>query len=216
MGIVSYAACSNAFRLDGELLSLCSRKRESNQRESAPDIQPCPSLRYGPGSFVPSTFQGHAAKGRPWPIAALAASMPLNPLHADSTHLPDGTHANRTHNAPTSKNLQIDMCELPSRLQQARNIHVRRPSRGVALRGIWHGCQMRNDGPGTALRDDPRSSTGAREVERSEARMPGCVSLPSFLCTSKESRSPSRAKLMPATRKVNRQNHYPKSLRTLP
>ena len=30
-------------------------------------------------SLVESKFQGHAAKGHPWPIAALAASMPLNP-----------------------------------------------------------------------------------------------------------------------------------------
>ena len=33
---------------------------------------------------------GAAAKGHPWPIAALAASMPLNPFHNDSTRPPDG------------------------------------------------------------------------------------------------------------------------------
>jgi len=48
-----------------------------------------PALRFAPGSFAPSLFQGHAAKGHPWPIAALAASMPLNPFHDDSTHPPD-------------------------------------------------------------------------------------------------------------------------------
>lgn len=42
------------------------------------------------GSLAPSLFQGHAAKGHPWPIAALSASMPLNPLHNDSTRPPDG------------------------------------------------------------------------------------------------------------------------------
>jgi len=31
--------------------------------------------------------------------------------------------------------------------------------------------------PGMALRDDPRNSAGAREVERSETRMPGALSL---------------------------------------
>jgi len=41
-------------------------------------------------SLAPSLFLGHAAKGHPWPIAALAASMPLNPLHNDSTRPPDG------------------------------------------------------------------------------------------------------------------------------
>ena len=44
-------------------------------------------------------------------------------------------------------------------------------------RGVWHGCQTRNDGPGMAHRDDPRNSAGAREVERSETRMPGALSL---------------------------------------
>ncbi len=29
--------------------------------------------------------------GLPWPSTALAASMPLNPLHTDSAHPPDGT-----------------------------------------------------------------------------------------------------------------------------
>ncbi|MDX1738927.1 MAG: hypothetical protein R3261_11865, partial [Alphaproteobacteria bacterium] len=44
-----------------------------------------------------------------------------------------------------------------------------------------------NDGPGMAHRDDPRNSTGAREVERSETRMPGALSLWLLsLCTSKE------------------------------
>jgi len=49
-----------------------------------------PALRFAPGSFAPSPFQGYAAKGHPWPIAALAASMPLNPFHGDSTHPPEG------------------------------------------------------------------------------------------------------------------------------
>jgi len=35
-------------------------------------------------------LQGPAAKGHPWPIAALAASMPLNPFRNDSVHPPDG------------------------------------------------------------------------------------------------------------------------------
>jgi len=38
-----------------------------------------------------------------------------------------------------------------------------------------------------AHRDDPRNSAGAREVERSETRMPGVLSLWLLsLCTSKE------------------------------
>ena len=49
-----------------------------------------PALRFAPGSFAPSPFQGRAAKGHPWPIASLAASMPLNPFHDDSAHPPEG------------------------------------------------------------------------------------------------------------------------------
>ncbi len=69
---------------------------------------------------------------------------------------------------------------------------VRRPSGGAVERGVWHGCQTSHDGPGMALRDDPRSSTGAREVSRSETRMPGALSLwlLSLLREQRESDSP--------------------------
>ena len=49
-------------------------------------------LAYGPtasGSLAPSLLQGPAAKGHPWPIAAFAASMSLNPLRNDSTRPPE-------------------------------------------------------------------------------------------------------------------------------
>ena len=45
-----------------------------------------PRLRRGP--LTPSPFQRHAAKGHPWPIAALAASMPLNLFHDDCVRPP--------------------------------------------------------------------------------------------------------------------------------
>ena len=44
-------------------------------------------------------------------------------------------------------------------------------------RGVWHGCQTRRAGPWMARHADPRNSTGARGVERSETRMPGALSL---------------------------------------
>jgi len=69
---------------------------------------------------------------------------------------------------------------------------VRRPSGGAVERGVWHGCQTRNDGPGMAHRDDPRSSAGAREVERSETRMPGALSL-WLLSLSREQRESNSA-----------------------
>ena len=76
----------------------------------------------------------------------------------------------------------------PQIAQTTRSLNpVRRPSVGAVERGVWHGCQTRNDGPGMAHRDDPRNSTGAREVERSETRMPGALSLWLLsLCARKE------------------------------
>ena len=55
-------------------------------KRSSPDIRPW--LRRG--SLTSSLFRGLAAKGHPWPIAALATSMSLNPLHNDSTRPPEG------------------------------------------------------------------------------------------------------------------------------
>ena len=68
------------------LQRVTSGKRPRSNQEGLP-------LASGPtssGSLVPSLFQGHAAKGHRWPIAALAASMLLNPLHNDSVRPPEG------------------------------------------------------------------------------------------------------------------------------
>ena len=45
-----------------------------------------PSLRSG--SLAPVLLRGHAATGHPWPIAALPASMPVDPLHRTSSRPP--------------------------------------------------------------------------------------------------------------------------------
>ena len=58
--------------------------------KSKQKVLPLASGPTSSGSLVPSLLQGPAAKGHPWPIAALAASMPLNPLRNDSTRPPDG------------------------------------------------------------------------------------------------------------------------------
>ncbi len=71
--------------LTGESLSLAC-PRESNQREGHPTIRP----RLRRGSLLPSPLQGHATKGHPWPIVALATSMSLNPLRGDPTRPPEG------------------------------------------------------------------------------------------------------------------------------
>ncbi len=159
-----------------------------------------PSLHHcsrGPTGCGPPT------KGHPWPIAALAASMPLNPLRNDSTRPPDGAfgfvceigvlEAKQPVGAGLPAMLLLLFCFclslcLPEVSQTTRSPNpVRRPSGGGVERGVWHGCQTRNDGPGMALRDDPRNSTGARGVERSETRMPGALSLWLLsLCAGKE------------------------------
>ena len=47
-----------------------------------------PSLRSG--SLAPALLRGPAATGHPWPIAALPASMPVDPLHRTSSRPPEG------------------------------------------------------------------------------------------------------------------------------
>ena len=82
----------------------------------------------------------------------------------------------------------------------SQTIPVRRPSPGTVQRGIWHGCQMRNDGPWMALRDDTRNSAGVRAVERSETRMPGGVSFAYFsLRKQRKVRRPAGRNLQPDT-----------------
>ncbi len=127
------------------------------------------ALRCAQGSFAPSPFQGHAAKGHPWPIASLAASMPLNPFHVDSAHPSERgdwwrllVRAKRSKAQATPTIFQATRTPSP----------VRRPSGGVAQGDARHGRRARSEGTGMSLRDGPRSDTGAREVWP-QAR-PGC------------------------------------------
>ncbi len=83
-GFLSLSRCSYVrFRSD-ERVSFGIAPKET--KRSSPGIRP--QLRWG--SLAPSLLRGHAAMGHPWPIAALAASMPLNPLHNDSGRPPEG------------------------------------------------------------------------------------------------------------------------------
>ncbi len=94
--LVAAGVWNRVFRPLGRVtFSLLPRRRpvqrESNQRESTPGIRV--SLRST--SLTPSLFQGRdlggtPTKGHPWPIAALAASMPLNPFHSDCVRPSDG------------------------------------------------------------------------------------------------------------------------------
>ena len=100
----------------------------------------------------------------------------------------------------------ISLCR-PQIAQTMRSPNpVRRPSVGAVERGVWHGCQTRNDGPGMAHRDDPRNSAGARGVERSETRMPSALSLWLLsLCARKEKVTRRKAE---TSKKGGRGNEY--------
>ncbi|ACO76318.1 hypothetical protein AvCA_00510 [Azotobacter vinelandii CA] len=73
-----------------ESLSLCSRERESNQRESAPDIRVWPAAR------LPSLrcrSEGRRTRGIHAPRTTLAASLRLAPLRDTCARPPDGNRA---------------------------------------------------------------------------------------------------------------------------
>src|SRR5690606_25325785 len=77
-------ADTSGFGPPAELLSLCSRERESNQRESAPDIRP----RLRRGSLAPVPLRGPSRRGVPAPsflarrpcLASPCATPPLGLL----------------------------------------------------------------------------------------------------------------------------------------
>src|SRR3990167_11110532 len=129
-------------------------KRPKSKQKALP-------LASGPtasGSLAPSLLQGPAAKGHPWPIAALAASMPLNPLRNDSTRPPErgacpgangwirrhsqSTHKARRTDQPIAQTLQqrrssiitevtLDPALQPQR-QQHQRPHQQRPAQQQA------------------------------------------------------------------------------------
>ena len=69
-----------------------SNSHKRNQKGLAPGVRP--SLRSG--SLLPVPLRGHAATGHPWPIAALPASMPVDPLRRTSSRPPDGAGRSRS------------------------------------------------------------------------------------------------------------------------
>jgi hypothetical protein len=169
----------------------------------------CPSTGLGvPGSLRSTSLilsmlrgsppKGHPCRWRPRPITALAASMPLAPLRSDSIRPPE-RGVRRRLLVWSSTNNQSEALQHRSGIDQATRTQspFRRPSVGAAQGDARHGCRARSDGPGMALRDDPRSSTGGRGVLRSKTRMLGWPSFwLLFLGHSRKSDSPSRAKRM--------------------
>ena len=75
-------------RLNGILVSLLQRAPFGRTQKEPKGPRPIvrPSLRSG--SLAPALLRGHAATGHPWPIAALPASMPVDPLLRTSSRPP--------------------------------------------------------------------------------------------------------------------------------
>ena len=138
----------------------------------APDIRP----RLRRGSLTPSLLQGPAARGHPWPIASLAASMPLNPLRNDSVRPPEGGSwsclmvARRAGAIIREVQEKLSDSSEPKSPSGGRVEVLRRgTSRMDAARGV--------KGHGRPLYAGPRSNTGGREPRRRRGRMPGWPSL---------------------------------------
>ncbi len=180
------SALDYRLRLARRLTFSLPAQRESKQRESAPGIRPCISLRCIPGSFASSAFQGHAAKGHPWPSAAFVASMRLNPFHTDSALPSDGTFS-----PCMPKYAALELQGFGS-----RTIPVRRPSAGAAQQVSRQDAEKVPMGHGWPFGACLRSSAGAREVEHSETRMSGGVSFAYFsLHKQRKVRRPAGRKL---------------------
>ena len=119
------------------------------------ETHPCIRPRLRRGSLAPSPLQGHAVKGHPWPITALATSMSLNPFHGDSTRPPEGDLGVVCEIALQEQKpnaADFDLAEM----SQARDlVPFRRPSGGVAQGDEPHGCGERLKGPWMALVSRP-------------------------------------------------------------
>ena len=140
-GAASLLSFDSGFALLGDLLF-------SNAKKVSKNACPCIRPRLRRGSLAPVTFQGPAAKGHPWPIAALAASMPLNPFHITCARPPE-RGVRRRLIVRLSRNRQSVFVSLVANFQTTRTRSpFRRPSVGAAQGDARHGCRARSDGSG--------------------------------------------------------------------
>ena len=114
------------------------------------ETHPCIRPRLRRGSLAPSPLQGHATKGRPWPIVALATSMSLNPFHGDSTRPTEGDFGVVCEIVRQEQKPNATDIDLPEMSQARDLVPFRRPSGGVAQGDEPHGCGERLNGPGMA------------------------------------------------------------------
>ena len=183
--------------LHGASLSLCARKEKVSKEKARPASGP--SLRFATFRVrsLHRCSRGTPRRAVPGPsqLSALASCVALSPASMQSSRHP----CRSTPSTPipltllTGLLVRADRLHLSFSLGGSAGDHfpIRRPNAGAVQRGIWHGCQMRNDGPWMALRDDPRNGAAVREVARSATRMPGCVSLLPFFAQAKKGRRPA-------------------------
>jgi hypothetical protein len=81
-------------------------------------LAPAYGPRFAQVSLVPVPLRGHAVTGHPWPITALPASMPGDPLRRTSTRPPEG--------AGRSKAMPAEAADRPACLaaRSARLAHL--------------------------------------------------------------------------------------------
>ena len=160
----------------GRLTFFACAKKVS--KETHPYIRP----RLRRGSLAPSPLQGPATKGHPWPIAALATSMSLNPFHGDSTRPPEGDLGVVCEIVLQEQKPNATDFDLPEILQARDPVPFRRPSGGVAWGSEPHGCgeipmAAPLKGPGMALVSRPPER---RRSEGSFAQRNPDVGVPFF------------------------------------
>ena len=156
----------------------------------APDIRP----RLRRGSLTPSLLQEPAARGHPWPIASLAASMPLNPLRNDSVRPPEGGSWSCLMVARRAGAIIREVQEKLSDSSEPKSPsggRVEMSRRGASRRDAARGIT----GQGWPVYAGPRSGIGRREPRRRRGRMSGgaffCLL---FFAQTKKSESPGGAK----------------------
>ncbi len=186
------SADATGFALHGESLFL-AWPRKSNQKEGHPHRQAPAAPGFPPSVVIP----GARHEGPSMALAALAASLPLGPFHADSARPDEGGRGV----VPTSveeKRRAKSFFKRDIRLAGNSSVPFRRPSAGVAEGASRMDAARAVKGHGCPLYGGPRSGAGAREPQPRSGwgRMIGrAFSLVTFsLRAQRESDSPCKAK----------------------
>ena len=105
-----HSICHGSLRVPPLRRVTFSKRRKSNQKGLPYHTAASPRLG---GSLTPALSWGHAATGHPWPIAALPASMPVDPLRRTSSRPPGRAGRSKKHCAtrrPTGRPFGASVC----------------------------------------------------------------------------------------------------------